>query len=1072
MDDVVALYPTARKVEDWLRRQSRGRCLLGYRVMTFPQLADRLWREFGPRGALLDDSQERLAAREALALAGGALGGGGAAADHLLGLIRQFKSAALFPADLRQAAATVADRAGAARLAEVAAVFERYERLLGERGLCDRHDRERAVLEGLLAAERRGARPALLDGVRRLQIAEIYDFSLLQFMIVAALIRIVGDATLTIQAAEHPTDAARFAELTWNRFVAEESIADKVLPEFVRRDGRPGRLGFVLEHLFTETGAGAPPADGTLEMIEAPTRLGEIEEVGRAIRRALESPDPVAPARIAVVARDLEPYAEYLRTVFRRYRIPLSLGHASALRASPPARLLADLMRAPRERFSREALAALVRSPHLVAAAPYLSRVLDEVGYIDAGARPLMRCFDLHADELRAAIEKTPAASPERRKIQDRAERLARARARFERLLGALEPMGERGTLAEHLDRLEGALDALGFDPAVDVESADDAARAWGPLRAALDGLARYAALSGAARVVDCAEFAGMVETALDGAPGPADDAAAGAVNALPVLEARGLDFDLVFVVGLNDGVFPRYHPDDPLLPDELKFALNRPLGEALRRRFGADAPSRAGRILRTRYDRNGEDFLLFFLALSMPSRRAVLSYAAAEPGGNPLLRSPFIDEVLRLLGDAPEASLVRRISAASAVPSAGECISRGEFLARAAADGLLESTAAETIVDRATLDSIYERAAVERRREAYFALPTREERADPDEAGIRYAPDPAKAANAGRWDGRVDADARLGKMLAGEPGAPRAWSASKLDELAACGFKFFASRVLVLREDDEPDYELSALEGGELVHEVLRRLVEQVDFRDPAKAHEGARRVLDSVRAERRPGARDQGFFDLRWASVKRTVGEFVELQIAYYAAHPAFAIETEHQFSFALADLQEPPRARLRLEGRIDRLELHPGAAGPITKLRVLDYKNSRSANRYRKIADPEGREFGWIDFQLPVYLMGALSEFGGRMAPGATLEAGFMVLRNRDKVQANPVPRELVDPGPDQRAAAAAAGKYPIAERIIALVDGAIAGRFDVDPRRCDEWCPYRSVCRYYKSIEAGG
>src|SRR5208282_3075499 len=127
----------------------------------------------------------------------------------------------------------------------------------------------------------------------------------------------------------------------------------------------------------------------------------------------------------------------------------------------------------------------------------------------------------------------------------------------------------------------------------------------------------------------------------------------------------------------------PSYHPDDPLLPDEAKLALNRPLGEALRRRFGANAPSRAGGILRTRYERNGEDFFLFFLALSMPSRRVVLSYAAAEVGGTPMVRSPFVDEVLRLLGDPTSGFAARRIPASGVIPAIAECLSRDEFLAR-----------------------------------------------------------------------------------------------------------------------------------------------------------------------------------------------------------------------------------------------------------------------------------------------------------------------------------------------------------------------------------------------------
>ena len=165
----------------------------------------------------------------------------------------------------------------------------------------------------------------------------------------------------------------------------------------------------------------------------------------------------------------------------------------------------------------------------------------------------------------------------------------------------------------------------------MDIDAAvDDAARAWGPVRAALDGLSRWAALAGSERVVDAAEFASMVETAFDCAAAPADSETAGAVVALPVLDARGLDFDLVFVIGLNDGIFPSYHPDDPLLPDEVKLALNRPLGEALRRRFGADCaePRRRNPAHALRTQRRG-----FSAVLSRPLD-AVAARGAELRGG------------------------------------------------------------------------------------------------------------------------------------------------------------------------------------------------------------------------------------------------------------------------------------------------------------------------------------------------------------------------------------------------------------------------------------------------------
>ena len=170
VNDVIALYPTARKVEDWLMRHSRGRSLLDYPIMTFPQLVDRLWREFGPRGTLLDELQERLAADEAMGGARATLG----SANHVLGLIRQFKSAALTPSDLRAASRALApgDNAGGLRdrIAGLSDAFERYERLLARRGLSDRHDRERVVLEQSAragAAAARGRRCSTACGICR-----------------------------------------------------------------------------------------------------------------------------------------------------------------------------------------------------------------------------------------------------------------------------------------------------------------------------------------------------------------------------------------------------------------------------------------------------------------------------------------------------------------------------------------------------------------------------------------------------------------------------------------------------------------------------------------------------------------------------------------------------------------------------------------------------------------------------------------------------------------------------------------------------------------------------------------
>jgi ATP-dependent helicase/nuclease subunit B len=1067
MDRLLAIYPTARKVEELLKQQSREGCRLGHRVMSFPQLVDGLWRECGRTRTLISRIGERMAVEEAVAKNAAALGAtlpvpGGLTA-HVLDVIHQLKSAALRPDDLRQSDASGLPGDGLARVTALTEVFATYEALLDARGLADAHDRERIVLGALNEMEAENRRPRFLDGVEQLLVAEIYDFSLLQFMIVAALIRLIGDARLTIQAEPHAVDAIRFPQLTWNRFVEEESIADKVLPDFVRRGGRPGQLGFVLQYLFVEDPPAPPPADETVSIIEAPTRYREVEEVARAIRRMLERPasDRTAPGRIAIVARDPGPYSEYLQTIFRRYRIPLCLRHRPALRVAPAARLALDMLKAPLEDYRRETLKRLLAAAGQSAA----GRLLADCGYIDRKTASLADCIARRRREISAELAASAAASERHRRLSGTLASIERTASILDRMIDALKPLETSATAAGHVQRLGEAFQRLGLEPLGD-SLASASAFGYGAFRTLLDELARGAELAAPGRLLSLEEFAAMAEAALSAAvlEDPGGDASAG-VQALPVLEARGLDFDLVFVLGLNDGTFPLYHADDPILPDGIKAALNRPLAAALRRRFGPYAPRALNKILRTRYDRNSEDAFLFFLALSMPERAIVLSYAVADEDGNPLRRSPFVDEVLGLLAQSAESgSALHRVAPNDFIPAPGDCFAPGEFINYAAAHSMLDRGWARAIVREDLARSIAIRTEIEKRRERYLELPAREESKD-------GTPDPGKAALAGPYDGRVAADERLGRMLLGAPDSPRRWSAQQLSEFAACGFKFFARRVLGLREEEEPDYEYAASETGELVHDVLRELLSApIDFSDRARALADARKLLDSMRAQRRATARDPAFFDITWRGIERIIGEVVEFEVRRRTesarALPEFKLE--HPFVFTLRgrrDLPAAGRIDIALQGRIDRLEIYRNASGLIEKMGVLDYKTSRRAGDFAKLADPD-KNFGTTDFQLPLYAMGALAEFTGKLADKIAIDAGYIVLRSRDKEQSAAIPRDLVEIDPVRRQALAANDTPSKAERVIELASAAVSGHFDVDPLDCDDFCPFRHICRYYK------
>ena len=397
-------------------------------------------------------------------------------------------------------------------------------------------------------------------------------------------------------------------------------------------------------------------------------------------------------------------------------------------------------------------MAALCHSPYLRTGIwPGAERLLAEVGYIDQAAGSLATRFASSRDAVLAeAVVASDAVARDR--ATRRAQRFDRGAQAFPPMLALFDPLTRPATLAAHVANLDHLLAELRFNPAHDATDGNAIAAA---LRETLDAITRAGTAIAPDRELTPAEFAALLEDVL--AERLLDsDPASGAVLAMPVLDARGLDFDCVFILGLNDGVFPRYHADDPLIPDDLRPLLNRALNTALRRRFGPYAASAPGPVLRTSRHHNAEDWFLFFLALSMPENCAVLSCALTDERGSPLTRSPFIDEIITLCtGSGTASDLLRRLGGAQFMPAVDDAFTPSALLNAAALTGLLDDPCAEAAAPRRELDSILRRARIEHHREDYFARPTREETED-------GRPDPAKLALTNHFDGRVAASARL----------------------------------------------------------------------------------------------------------------------------------------------------------------------------------------------------------------------------------------------------------------------------------------------------------------------
>src|SRR5204863_9375742 len=113
---------------------------------------------------------------------------------------------------------------------------------------------------------------------------------------------------------------------------------------------------------------------------------------------------------------------------------------------------------------------------------------------------------------------------------------------------------------------------------------------------------------------------------------GGASAAGPGRVAVVDLRRERTGGFDIVFVLGLEEGRLPRRGHESPFLADDAR----RELDERSRARL-----SRPDAVARDRY--------LFYTACTRATKRVYLAREAAGDDGSPRSPSPFWDEVVAL---------------------------------------------------------------------------------------------------------------------------------------------------------------------------------------------------------------------------------------------------------------------------------------------------------------------------------------------------------------------------------------------------------------------------------------
>jgi len=935
----ILIVPTGSDVERVERELvAKQGCVFGGSIGTFDDVFERIAADGGGR-RVATEAQQQLVLRRAVARA------------SLNGLTASAGSSG-FADTLREAirelqgALLEPDRVDG----DLAHLYSAYRAELETLGLWDRELRRAHAVARLEAdLDAWHGEPVFAYGFEDLTAAE---WSLLEAL--------AGRADVTVSIPYEPARAAFTALAATVEDLAR--LTDGRIQELPRPDGaRPPALAHLERELFADAPTLGPSLDGALRFLEAAGTRGTVELVAAEVAGLLRS--GIRAETVGIVCDTPERWRASFETVFDDLGIPFALEHPVRLGDTSLGAALLALLRFAWAGAGRGELFAFLRSPY-------------------SGIE--RRAVDFVEGRLRGRAVAEPA------RVEEEAERLRGAPVpALAELRSAERPVSGAGVLLRTMLR-----NAWGLEAPPTGAAAEWDARAF---RAAEHTLADLEQVDGMGAAVGAEDVLAALERTRT-RPARADS---GRVAVLDYERARTRSFEVVFLLGLDEGSLPRRGRPSPFLDDERR----RELGGRL---------ERPDPVARDRY--------LFYTACTRAAERVVLVREAANDDGVPREPSPFWNDV-RALFDPDDIALATRRRGLSdltwpieAAPAERE---RLRSLARVAVEDEAEALAL------ASANGWTRR--LERARAA-FERPT---------------------------------PLRNPKVLE-TFGARTVFSATELERFADCSSAWLVERVVdPKRIDAEPD----ALLRGQVVHTALNRFYstlpreldsERVTPENLGGALELVRRCLDdALESGVRLDLTDLQQAELRHSLLADLEG-FVRDEAASEIAFVPRRLEVGFGTDRAAPELQRglPLAEDLWLSGKIDRIDVDPFSARGI----VQDYKSGKGAHSARDIE----RE---LRLQIPLYMLAlrdlvGLEPLGGvyRALAGRRLTRGMVRASARDDL-----PGFAKDDYLDERefwgqVEAARERAADNARRIR-------AGDVQHDPKGdgCPSWCDLWPICR---------
>jgi ATP-dependent helicase/DNAse subunit B len=716
--------------------------------------------------------------------------------------------------------------------------------------------------------------------------------------------------------------------------------------------------------LFADVAPAPVPIDGAIRFFEGAGTRGALELVGEELLTLVRAGTP--PERIGLVAPSSERLRAPLETALGTLGIPYSIDGEVRLGQTAFGQALGALLRFAWLGGTRRDLFTYLRSPF-----SGLER----------------RAVDFVEGRLRGRAIQTPE------RVVEESEKLRGSPLPgLAEVRDADDPVEAVRALVERMLRNAYGVDAppVGESSRLDLRTAETVTRL-------LAELERWRALAGELSRED-------VAAALDRQtlrPMRGDEP--GRVAVVDLLRARTRTFDVVFVLGLEEGSLPRRGHSSPFLDDDARRALDE-RGARLQR---PDAVSR--------------DRYLFYTACTRPLERLYLVREAATDDGSPLGPSPFWDEVQAVFDPDDVRRWTRRRPLSALTWRIDDAPTERERLRALAELASRDTVAADALARANGWQRRLDRAKGALRRPTKITHP----------------------------------------LVLEQLGSKRAFNVTELERFADCSSAWFVERFLDPRSIDQ---EVDAKLRGSVAHSALFKFftrfpkelaVERLEERIADDAVRLMRACLD----EALQGVRME-MTEMQMRELDQTLWRDLEVVVREECASELPLVPRRFEVAFG-SERAAPELQRgldlgdgMTLTGKIDRIDVDPFSARGI----VQDYKSGKTAHSAVQI-EKEMR------LQIPLYMLVlrdlvGIEPLGGVYRPLAGERQARGLLR-KDEVETLPgyVRTDYLD---EDAFWAAVESAQATAQRLAGRIR---TGDIEHDPRGgdCPVWCDLWPMCR---------